>query len=70
MLKNKKMVKFYKFFEYAYLVIALLFAFEAYRIWNEEPNQAYLFLGFVAVAIFMFFFKRRFRKKVEDSQKQ
>jgi len=60
------MTRFYKYFEFAYLIFAAFFIFEAFRIWNEERNRAYLFLFFVVVAIFMFFFKRRFRKRLED----
>ncbi|WP_205589281.1 hypothetical protein [Mesonia aquimarina] len=60
-------MKVFKFFEYAYLVVAVFFAFEAYRIWEESQGRAYIFIGFVAVAIFMFFFKRRFRKKMEQN---
>lgn len=60
------MMKFYKYFEYAYLIIAAFFIFETVRIWNTERERAYLFIFFVVLAIFMFFFKRRFRKKYEE----
>ncbi len=60
------MSKYFKYFEYAYLFFAALFLFEAIRIWNEEPSKAYLFLFFVVVAVGMYFFKRRFRKKYEQ----
>ncbi len=59
-------MKFFKYFEYAYLFIAAFFLFETFRIWNIERNRAYLFLFFVVIAIFMFFFKRRFRRKLEN----
>jgi len=61
-------MKFFKYFEYAYLFIAAFFLFEAFRIWNEERNRAYLFVFFVVIAIFMFFFKRRFRQKLENDK--
>ncbi len=64
------MMKFFKYFEYAYLVIAAFFLFETVRIWNTERGRAYLFLIFVVVAIFMFFFKRRFRRKIEERNKR
>lgn len=60
------MTRFYKYFEFAYLIFAAFFIFETIRIWETERNRAYLFIFFVAVAIFMFFFKRRFRKRLED----
>jgi hypothetical protein len=59
-------MRFFKYFEYAYLFIAAFFLFETVRIWNEERNRAYLFAFFVLVAVFMYFFKRRFRKKMEE----
>ncbi|MGA9325335.1 MAG: hypothetical protein WBV47_04745 [Salegentibacter sp.] len=63
------MSKYYKFFEYAYLFIAAFFIFEAIRSWNTERSRAYLFAFFVVIAIFMFFFKRRFRRKIEERNK-
>ncbi len=62
------MMKFFKYFEYAYLFIAAFFLFETFRIWNVERNRAYLFIFFVVIAIFMFFFKRRFRQKLENDK--
>ena len=61
-------MKFFKYFEYAYLFIAAFFLFEVFRIWNEERNRAYLFIFFVVIAVFMFFFKRRFRQKLENDK--
>lgn len=61
--------KLYVFFEYAYLVVAVFFAYEAVNNWATERNRAYLFMFFVVVAIFMFFFKRNFRKKMEGQNK-
>lgn len=63
------MSKYFKYFEYAYLVIAAFFLFETIRIWNTERSRAYLFLFFVVISIFMFFFKRRFRRKFEERNK-
>nr|CBL88206.1 hypothetical protein S18_997_0012 [uncultured Leeuwenhoekiella sp.] len=37
------MSKYFKYFEYAYLIFAALFLFEAYRIWSVEPSKAYVF---------------------------
>ncbi|WP_295181007.1 hypothetical protein [uncultured Christiangramia sp.] len=63
------MSKFFKYFEYAYLLFAAFFLFEAVRIWNDQHQRAYVFLFFVAIAIFMFFFKRRFRRRYEERNK-
>ncbi|MCM4156666.1 hypothetical protein [Gramella sp. AN32] len=64
------MSKFFKYFEFAYIAFAVFFAYEAIRIWNTERNRAYIFLFFVVVAVFMFFFKRRFRRRFEDRNKK
>ena len=60
----------YRFFEYAYLIIAVFFTYEAINNWEANRERAYLFLFFVVVAIFMFFFKRNFRKKMEERSKK
>jgi hypothetical protein len=61
--------KAYRFFEYLYLVVAIFFAYEAVNNWSSERSRAYLYLFFVVVAVFMFFFKRNFRKKMENGKK-
>ena len=63
------MIKFWKFFEYGYLLIAIVFVVEGVIRWNTDRERAYLFLVFSAVAIFMYFFKKRFRKKFEARNK-
>ncbi|SDX28310.1 hypothetical protein [Aequorivita viscosa] len=62
--------KIYKVVEYLYLVMAVFFAYEAINNWSENPTRAYLFLAFVGVSIFMFFFRRNFRKKMEERNKK
>ena len=57
--------KIYRLFEYAYIVMAILSIYIAITNWGVDNNKAYLFAFFTIVAIFMFFFKRNFRKKVE-----
>ncbi len=64
------MAKYYKFFEYAYLVIAIVFIIETILNWNTEPQKAYIYLAFSALAIFMYFFRKKFRKKFEDNEHQ
>lgn len=60
------MAKYYKFFEYAYLVIAIFFMVETVLNWNSEPQSAYIYLAFSVAAIFMYFFRKKFRKKFEN----
>jgi len=54
---------FNKFLEFAYLIIGVVFIVEGIVKWFEEPQKSYLSIIFGLLAIFMFFFKRRFRKK-------
>lgn len=65
------MSKYFKFFEIAYLVIAVVFIVETVLRWNSEREKAYIFLAFSVLAIFMYFFRKRYRKRFEkhDSKK-
>ncbi|MCB0459158.1 MAG: hypothetical protein R2821_13770 [Flavobacteriaceae bacterium] len=60
------MTKFWKFFEYAYLVIAVVLFVDGFTRLNTEPQKAYLIIGFGVLAIFMYFFKKRMRKRFEE----
>lgn len=62
-------MKLSKFFEFAYLVVAAFFLYEAIVVWDTERGKAYLFLFFVVLAIFMFFFRRHFRHKYGSRKK-
>jgi uncharacterized membrane protein len=63
-------MKILNFFQYAYIIFAVMFIYKAVSVWSEDSRTAYLMLFFAAMAIFMFFFRKRFRKKIEDSNKQ
>ncbi len=58
--------KIYQLFEYAYIGMFLFSIYMVIANWTTNKDQAYLFGFFGVVAIFMFFFKRRFRKKLEQ----
>lgn len=62
--------KIYKIFEYAYLVMFFLSVFAVITSWNTDKDRAYLFIFFGVVALFMYFFKRNFRKRLEKRQKE
>ena len=59
----------YRVVEFAYLAVAGFFLYEAVRVWDQERDQAYLFLLFCIIGIFMFFFKRHFRHKYRNRNK-
>lgn len=59
-------MKYFKIFQYAYLVLAGLFIFEAITKWNEDRTRAYTMLFFTALIVFIFFFRLRFYKKFNE----
>ncbi|NQV77431.1 MAG: hypothetical protein HQ490_03655 [Lutibacter sp.] len=63
------MQKIWKIFEYGYLFVAIVFMVETVLNWNDNRERAYLFLLFSALAVFMYFFKKRFRKRLENRNK-
>ena len=61
------MQKIWKIFEYGYLIIAIVFIIETVINWSEgNKEKAYLFLGFAVLAFFMYFFRKRYRKRFEN----
>ncbi|WP_166385730.1 MULTISPECIES: hypothetical protein [unclassified Polaribacter] len=60
----------WKFFQYGYLVVALICLVEGFLIWAEDRQKAYLFFGASIFITLVFFFKRHFRKKVETRNNQ
>ena len=62
-------IKIYQIFEYAYIAMALFSVYLVITNWETDRNRAYLFAGFGVLAVFMFFFKRRFRRKIEEHKR-
>ncbi len=63
-------MKLIKIFKYAYIIFAVLFLWDAITNWSVDRSRSYMSLLFVALAIFMFFFRKRFGKKFEDHNNQ
>ena len=61
--------KIYQLFEYAYIAMAIFSVYLVITNWETDRNRAYLFMVFTVVAIFMFFFKRKFRQKIEQNKR-
>lgn len=57
-----------KIFEIGYLIIAVVFLVETVLNWSEDRNRAYMMLLFSVLAVFMYFFRKRFRKKMNDNK--
>ncbi|OUR94504.1 hypothetical protein A9Q87_02385 [Flavobacteriales bacterium 34_180_T64] len=62
-------MKILQFFQYIYLIFAVLFIYDAISNWNDGSNRSYISLLLGALAIFMFFFRKKFRKRFEDRGK-
>lgn len=60
-------MKFSKIFQYAYLVFSVVFVYDGITKWRDNPNDAYISFGLAALAIFMYFFRRKFAKKYDNS---
>ncbi|MDX1270268.1 hypothetical protein [Bizionia paragorgiae] len=64
-------MKLFKIFQYAYLVFAVLFLYDAYENWGGvEETRAYSSLLLGALAIFMFFFRQKFNKKFDNKDQK
>ena len=62
-------MNFLKYTSYLYLAFGIYFLYEGFTKWNtaEGPLLSFFIAG---LAIFMFFFRRRFAKKFEDRNKR
>ncbi|HKJ06846.1 MAG TPA: hypothetical protein VJ970_05215 [Flavobacteriaceae bacterium] len=63
------MQKYWKIAEYVYLIIAIVCVVEIFLNWSVDRQRAYLYIVFGLVAVFMYFFRRRYRKRFEDRNK-
>ena len=64
------MNKIWKIFEYGYLIVAIVFFVETILKWNTDREKAYLLLVFAVLAVFMYFFRKRFRSRLEQRNKK
>lgn len=62
-------MKVLQFFQYAYVFFAALFIWDGFSNLGTDTNRAIISFIFAALAIFMFFFRRKFRKKFENRDK-
>lgn len=59
------MMRYAKYTEYVYIVVAVLAGYKTFALWGEDQSRAYLFLFFFVVSVGMFLFRRHYRKKFE-----
>lgn len=62
-------MNYLKYTQYVYLVFGLYFLYDGFAKWNTTDNPWISFL-IAALAIFMFFFRRRFARKFEDHNRK
>ena len=62
-------MKILSILQYLYLGFAALFLFDAIGKWNVDRNAAYISLFFSVLAVAMFFFRKKFKKRFEDRGK-
>ena len=62
-------MKLLKILQYVYLFFFVAFLYDAIVNWNAEGKSPFLSLGLAALALFMFFFRKKYRKRFEDRGK-
>lgn len=59
-------MKFIRFTEIVYLITAVVSVIVVVSNWNVDRNRAYLFIFFAVISIFMYLFRRYYRKKFDQ----
>lgn len=63
------MIKVLRYTEYLYLFVTLGSIYKIIEQWSIDRNYAYLFVFFAIASIGMFLFRRKYRKKFEQRQR-
>jgi len=63
-------MKYYRHFYWAYLLLAVLFIYDGYDKLAGAEGNPYLSFALAGLAIFMFFFRRKFIKKMESRMRK
>jgi len=59
-------MKYSKIFQYAYLIFAVIFTYDVVKKYMDTGEINYPYLLLAALAVFMFFFRRKFNKKLDN----
>lgn len=59
-------MKLLNFFQYVYLGFAIFFIYKGFDDLGADDSKSIFYFVFAVLAIFMFFFRRRFNKKFEN----
>lgn len=60
----------WKYLQYGYLVVGVIFLVEGILKWNSDKEEAFIMFGFAIFIVCIFFFKRNFRKKIDKRNQQ
>lgn len=63
-------MSFLKYTPYLYLLFAVFFIYDAIVKWNDADATPVLSLLIAGLAVFMFFFRRRFAKKMQERNRK
>lgn len=63
------MIKILRYTEYLYLAVAVVSIYKIITLWSVAQQETYIFIFFAVVSIAMFLFRRRYRKRFEQRQK-
>lgn len=63
------MIKILKYTEYLYAVVAVFSLYRIFTDWNTDRDMAYIFIFFAVISTGMFLFRRNYRIKFEQRQK-
>lgn len=64
------MNSFWKYIQYGYLVVGIIFAVEGILVFSEDKERSIFMFCFAIFITLIFFFKRRFRKKIQERNNQ
>jgi len=64
------MIKILRYTEYLYLAVAAISLYKIATLWSINPKDTYIFIFFAIVAVAMFVFRRRYRKRFEQRKKE
>lgn len=63
-------MQYLKYTPYLYLILGVVFFYDAITKWNDPTATPKISLVIGSLAVFMFFFRRKFAKKVEDRNRK
>ena len=63
-------MNYLKYTPYAYLLAAAFFVYDAFAKYSDNNNSYWISLLFAAIAVFVFFFRKRYAQRFAERSKQ